>query len=453
VLVKLLKIEKLFGDLEVENKIEDKDRTTHQPKKRKRIAVKKEVRRKVLKVVREPTIDDNGGRGIIFRSKTTEKKAVKGEPTEELYTNRAYIFSLDGRSKVYKHEDTKEVKEMLMDNLNRKFGRTEGLKQQWTEDKRKMREEENGDESYGVTPERAVGIMDPITWKAPCQAKFEQDVKIGRDNKQSFMNQYRLLIRLEEKMRERGCISIRSLWLVTFPAKCHKRSDPTKKYTGCGKCDGCFDRFAQVLMCIKSCSGVGDVSTLMHWGALYISKRFRNFKFNDWCDMTHLEYATVANSCSCACMNACYVLPILRKIRAGGRLPSTLEEIIVFYGMGLKSAALIINAVYGVDLGISCDRHLFCVFKKFGWSVWQNNPTRIALAVMEWLDKRHWGRVNDLLAGFQQLLSDDKVRPIIEEEARNLDQRAKKDNGAKAEQLVKWMVECVPKKKAKKKRK
>jgi hypothetical protein len=47
-------------------------------------------------------------------------------------------------------------------------------------------------------------------------------------------------------------------------------------YRGCGKCQGCFNRFAQATLIIKCVSGVSDQTVLMHLGVVFVSKRFRD---------------------------------------------------------------------------------------------------------------------------------------------------------------------------------
>jgi endonuclease III len=164
------------------------------------------------------------------------------------------------------------------------------------------------------------------------------------------------------------------------------------EYRGCGRCGGCFDRFCQSLMLIKSASGVSDLNCVMHWGAVFRSLRYKAYRIKDWAAMQPWEYALVANACSCSTMNALYVLPVLKLIMTRRRLPASVEEIRLFYGFGVKSAALILNAVYGKDFAVVVDRHLSRIFQGLGWcNRFTPDETRMAAKIMSWLPREFFG--------------------------------------------------------------
>ena len=150
------------------------------------------------------------------------------------------------------------------------------------------------------------------------------------------------------------------------------------------------------------------VDKIREWGvgrigcdALWV----RGFGIDDWCHLADWEYASMANGCSKSVVSANCVLPMIRKVREGGKLPVALHEVIYYYGFAMKSAALILHAVYGREFGIACDVHLNRIFQSFGWIRETTDPTRIACTVMTWLESEYWSEVNNVFAGMAQLVS------------------------------------------------
>jgi endonuclease III len=204
---------------------------------------------------------------------------------------------------------------------------------------------------------------------------------------------------------------------------------------------------------------MSDVSVLMTLGSVFRSKRFRGYCLEDWVALKPWELAVVLNLTSCAAKNALFLLSLLEHVMKHGFLPTTVAEITVFYGMKLKSAALIINVLYGTNAAIAVDRHLCRIFQGLGWcNSFTQDETKIALKIMGWFPNNLWGRVNDLFAGLSQLLvvskavadredKDDiyKYRALILEKARLVDQRCKKA-GHLAEELVQKLIDCLPEK-------
>jgi endonuclease III len=445
---------KMGDSQDVEN-----ERPTNDSKKRSR--GKKSVRLEVIKHYEREHRDkmeskqrrlantDGSGHDVF------QLAVVKGKAP--VYVKKDFVFSIGDRSSVYTHDRALEPKMKL--NCRQKQGLASGGNHNWwTPAFKKGRLETYGDETFNKTPRMAESELDPSSWTKAMLEDYKADVKYGKHNKASFMNMFDMLTRLETCLSgDEGVESIRSRWLEVFTYECEQVQ--LGKYSGCGKCKGCINRFCQATIVIKCASGVSDVSVLMTLGSVFRSKQFRSYCLEDWVALKPWELAVVLNSTSCAAKNALFLLPLLERVMKQGFLPTTVAEITVFYGMKLKSAALIINAVYGTNAAIAVDRHLCRIFQGLGWcNSFTQDETKIALKIMGWFPNTLWGRVNDLFAGLSQLLvvskavadredKDDiyKYRALILEKARLVDRRCKKASHS-AEELVQKLIDCLPEK-------
>jgi endonuclease III len=413
-------------------------------KKRKRV-VKKRVMdedEELIPVEGNEKMESNSAYVKATRTGFTEQK---------LFVRRENVFVVDDRARVYHHNTIAEETNKL--SIEQKLGlKMGGTQNYWLPERRAEREKDNGHEAFGKSEEKVNNVLDPTTWHEDTRASFWKEVERGKAGKEKAMKEFKALEGLEEILKKLGIVSLRSRWLEALTAVCLKKRRG-KKYKGCGKCAGCWNRFAQACMLVKSASGVSDELVVMHWGAVFRSKRYRDFFFKHWAEMDRVEYSIVANSCSCACMNACYIHSMLGKVLEDGELPLEVEPLMRFYGFGLKSASLILNAVLGENCGIAVDVHLARIMKKLGWCVWATkDETKMSLCVAKWLDRQYWGKVNDLLAGLSQLLvlKDEnlnyKHRQVIMEEAVRMDRR-KKGTTVEVLPLVQALIHCLPTKK------
>lgn len=309
-------------------------------------------------------------------------------------------FSIDGRSSVYSR-DVSDLKDII--SLCSKKQTEDGSS--WSPTKLVERRNKYGHHAYNLTLEQVQAELDPTKWGSASKIVFDTEMEVARQNVGKYLRQFERLKSLESRLWENHQIRpIRGQWLNAFTATCEHWSIANGSYKGCGTCNGCFDRWCQTFMLIKSASGVADTTVVMHFGAVFRSQEFRGFGIRDWANLEYWEYASMAKSCSCHFQNAYFVLPVLRKICHDWKLPTTLEDMMRFFGISMKSAVLILHAAFGVEYGIACDRHLKRLFHRLEWiTKATTNETKIAITVMQWLDQDKWSDVNNLLAGFGQL--------------------------------------------------
>jgi endonuclease III len=382
-------------------------------------------------------IEENNNDKIERESKNNNENWVMAISTSgsRVLAKRDNCFQIGGIVKVYEHEGADEK---LLGYLRAQTEK--GFSEEKMEDRRR----EYGDSCYNKTTKQVSYQTNPKQWRQPNRGVFERELQTGKTLKTDRMAQYRALQAITKHInKHHGVESIRSAWLEALTAVCVYYLDDSSEYKGCGKCPGCWKRFAQVLNLIKGAAGVADKVVVMLWGAVFRSERYRNFTLEDWANLSYQEYAEIANKCSKGASNAYYVLPMLRRIVADSQLPLSVDSVMRFYGFWHKSAALILSAVTGTNHGIPCDRHLFRCFKGLGWiDEDTKDETKVALTIETWLPQKEWGNVNDLLAGLGQLLVDKKIisRGRIIEIAGKLDTRKK----VKVLPLVHKIINSLP---------
>ena len=92
--------------------------------------------------------------------------------------------------------------------------------------------------------------------------------------------------------------------------------------------------------------------------------------------------------------------------RYGGKVPDTLEELTALPGVGRKTANLVLAEGFKIP-AICVDTHVHRISNRIGY-VKTKNPDKTELALRKKLPKKHWGRYNELLVAFGQVL----CRPI-----------------------------------------
>ena len=89
---------------------------------------------------------------------------------------------------------------------------------------------------------------------------------------------------------------------------------------------------------------------------------------------------------------------ILRK--HNGKVPNTIEELLLLKGVGRKTANLVATLGYGQD-GICVDTHVHRITNRLGL-VRTKTPTRTEFALREIVPVRYWKELNSLLVAFGQ---------------------------------------------------
>jgi endonuclease-3 len=86
--------------------------------------------------------------------------------------------------------------------------------------------------------------------------------------------------------------------------------------------------------------------------------------------------------------------------RHGGRVPSSMEELLALPGVGRKTANLVRNLGFGLP-GICVDTHVHRITNRLGW-VRTSNPAETERALEAVLPRRYWIPINGLLVAFGQ---------------------------------------------------
>ncbi len=90
----------------------------------------------------------------------------------------------------------------------------------------------------------------------------------------------------------------------------------------------------------------------------------------------------------------------------GGRVPDTIEGLLLLRGVGRKTANLVVTMGYGLP-GICVDTHVHRITNRWGY-VRTKTPGETEKALRERLPQRYWLEINDLLVTFGQ----NQCRPI-----------------------------------------
>jgi len=102
----------------------------------------------------------------------------------------------------------------------------------------------------------------------------------------------------------------------------------------------------------------------------------------------------------------------LKKIAAilleqyGGKVPSSMEELLALPGVGRKTANLVLNEAFDID-AICVDIHVHRISNRCGWLL-SKSPDETEMILREILPKKFWKRINYLLVLYGQKL----CRPV-----------------------------------------
>jgi endonuclease-3 len=92
--------------------------------------------------------------------------------------------------------------------------------------------------------------------------------------------------------------------------------------------------------------------------------------------------------------------------RHGGKVPSSMEELLALPGVGRKTANLVLNEAFDLD-AICVDIHVHRISNRCGWLA-SKNPEETEMTLREILPKKFWKRINRLLVLYGQKL----CRPV-----------------------------------------
>jgi endonuclease-3 len=99
---------------------------------------------------------------------------------------------------------------------------------------------------------------------------------------------------------------------------------------------------------------------------------------------------------------AAQLIEIARRLRDeyGGRVPDNVDGLLVFKGVGRKTANLVVTLGYGKP-GICVDTHVHRICNRLGY-VTTRSPDETEMALRAKLPQEYWIGINDLLVMFGQ---------------------------------------------------
>lgn len=86
----------------------------------------------------------------------------------------------------------------------------------------------------------------------------------------------------------------------------------------------------------------------------------------------------------------------------GGNVPDEIDELLLFKGVGRKTANLVLTLGFG-KLGICVDTHVHRICNRWGY-VTTKTPEQTEMCLRKILPKDYWIEINDLLVAFGQNL-------------------------------------------------
>jgi len=90
----------------------------------------------------------------------------------------------------------------------------------------------------------------------------------------------------------------------------------------------------------------------------------------------------------------------------GGKVPSSMEELLLLPGVGRKTANLVLNEAFDID-AICVDIHVHRISNRYGWLA-AKTPEETEMILRQILPRKYWKRINYLLVLYGQKL----CRPV-----------------------------------------
>lgn len=84
----------------------------------------------------------------------------------------------------------------------------------------------------------------------------------------------------------------------------------------------------------------------------------------------------------------------------GGKVPSTVEELLALPGVGIKTANLTLNLGFGIDV-ICVDCHVHQISNRMGW-IKTSTPEESEKVLQTVMPKKYWIPLNELLVSYGQ---------------------------------------------------
>ncbi|HVM90835.1 MAG TPA: endonuclease III [Verrucomicrobiae bacterium] len=82
----------------------------------------------------------------------------------------------------------------------------------------------------------------------------------------------------------------------------------------------------------------------------------------------------------------------------GGRVPSTMEDLVRLPGVGRKTASVVLSFCFGKP-AIAVDTHVFRIARRLGWSQGKD-PQRVERDLMKLVPEKQWSEINRTMVPF-----------------------------------------------------
>jgi len=126
---------------------------------------------------------------------------------------------------------------------------------------------------------------------------------------------------------------------------------------------------------------------------------FRKYKkLDDYLNVSPEEFTQDVRSVNFFNNKAKNILASARMIteRFGGRVPKSMEELVMLPGVARKTANIILYNAYGITDGIAIDTHVKRLAKRLGLTVY-DDPVKIEQDLMAITPKIAWGDLTHIL--------------------------------------------------------
>ena len=207
-----------------------------------------------------------------------------------------------------------------------------------------------------------------------------------------------------------GLNPIRQQWENAITGACQN----VETSSNCLQCRGCWTKFTQISIVVKCASGVSDKVVIPHWASIFKTVPCNDCSLKEWTALPDEKFAAMCKRCSCWKKNTIHLKKMFRILEKTKRIPTSIKEVMIFQGFGLKSATLVLQTFFGKPFLVCVDRHLHRTFKKLNWVHHDSKSAEeSSIQVSLWLDEREFINVNNVIASISQLLQCKKTREIV----------------------------------------
>ena len=139
-----------------------------------------------------------------------------------------------------------------------------------------------------------------------------------------------------------------------------------------------------------------DIQVLKIFPAL--RKKFPNWKKLSTADLRDIEKSI--NTIGMFRTKARSLKGLAQKILAdfNGKVPRTMDELVMLPGVGRKTASCVLTYCFGVP-AVAVDTHVFRIAKRLGWSRGKN-PEKVEKDIKQVLPQKYWNDVNRTMIRF-----------------------------------------------------